>query len=341
MTPSFIRLPNSPLQNLYNYIKSLLFYLFLFFIMACDAQKKDIEKKSIADKVVSYYNNKQYDSVFYAFSPEMKGALPLQSTRDFFEGMYKDGGMLKKIELIENKENFDKYRADFDKGIYWLNISQNKEGKIAGLYITEYDGPGLQPLLLRNTTKLSLPFNGEWFVFWGGDTKEQNYHVVSRSQKNAFDFVMVNEKGISYKTTGKKNEDYYAFGQPLMAPCDAIVVLVIDGIKDNTPGESDMNNITGNTVVLKTDANEYILFAHFKLNSIKVKTGDTVKKGQLLGLCGNSGHSSEPHLHYHVQDRENMIGSIGVKCHFENILVNGSAKTDYSPVRGERIKSVN
>ena len=323
-------------------MRNLLLCSFLFALYSCNERKEASPasaKNKAADQLVSYYNRQQYDSIFHLFSPAMKEALPLKSTVDFFAQMQNDAGAIAKHKWIDKKQNADRYRTDFSKGIYWMSITVN-EKEIDGLYFKEYDGPGVEPSMIRNTTKLTLPFKGEWFVFWGGDTKAQNYHVISRSQKNAFDLVIVDKSNKSFRTNGKKNEDYYAFGQPISAPCDANVVSVIEGIKDNIPGEMNPDQVTGNTIVLKTSNKEYLLFAHFKLNSIKVKVGDSVKKGDLLGLCGNSGNSSEPHLHFHIQDKESMIGSTGIKCYFEKLLVNGEIKTDYSPIRGDRIKTL-
>jgi len=98
------------------------------------------------------------------------------------------------------------------------------------------------------------------------------------------------------------------------------------------------NDITGNTVVIKTKANEYVFLCHFKNGSIKVKKGQQVTTGQLLGLCGNSGNSSEAHLHLHIQNSENMLAGTGIKCFFAKLTVNGQVKEDYSPVRGESIR---
>ena len=190
----------------------------------------------------------------------------------------------------------------------------------------------------RNKTKLSLPFKGEWTVFWGGDTKEQNYHVDVEAQKNAFDIIVTDEKGKSYRTNGEKNEDYYAFGKELIAPCDGEVVLVVDGIKDNQPGVLNPAYVPGNTVIIKTANNEYLFFAHFKQHSIKVKQGQKLKQGTLLGLCGNSGNSSEPHLHFHIQNVEDINVATGVKCYFDKLVVNGEVKTDYSPVKRDKVK---
>jgi murein DD-endopeptidase MepM/ murein hydrolase activator NlpD len=180
----------------------------------------------------------------------------------------------------------------------------------------------------RNISKLQLPVNGEWTVFWGGDTKELNYHVENTAQKNAFDILITDDKGKSFKTDGQTNEDYYAFGKELYAPCDGEVVLVVDGVKENKPGILNPIYVPGNTVIIKAGNNEYLFFAHFKQHSIKVTEGQKVKQGQLLGLCGNSGNSSEPHLHFHIQNAEDMNIATGIKCYFDKIIVNGQEKTD-------------
>lgn len=320
-------------------MKKLFFLSGLLAFLGGHAQKNPPAKDELAEQLVRYYNGQHYDSIFGLFSLEMKQALPLDKTIAFFSNMKEEAGALVKYEYIDKKQGYKRHRADFEKGIYWLSIAPDEKNNIAGFYLNEYDGPGDKPSMTRNKTKMSLPFTGEWVVFWGGDTKEQNYHIISRSQKNAFDIMKMDEKEKTFRTNGKKNEDYYAYGQPLMAPCDAQVVTVIEGVKDNIPGEMNTDQVTGNTVVLKTDAEEYILFAHFKLGSVKVKVGDTVKRGQMLGLCGNSGNSSEPHLHFHIQDKLYMVGSTGIKCYFDNLVVNGVVKSDYSPVRGDKIKS--
>lgn len=195
------------------------------------------------------------------------------------------------------------------------------------------------PELKRNSSKLILPFKEEWTVFWGGDTKEQNYHVAYKSQKNAFDLVITNSAGKSYKTDGKNNEDYYAFGKDLIAPTSGEVVLVVDGVKDNKPGVTNPNYVPGNTVIIKTSNNEYLFFAHFKQHSIKVKQGQKVQQGDVLGLCGNSGNTTEPHLHFHIQNVEDMSIATGAKAYFEEILVNGKLVKEHSPVKFEKVKN--
>ena len=139
--------------------------------------------------------------------------------------------------------------------------------------------------------------------------------------------------------SGLINDDYYAFGRELIAPCEGEIVLTVDGVKDNTPGQLNPFFPTGNTVIMKTDNLEYLVFAHFKQHSIKVVQGQRVKQRDLLGLCGNSGNSSEAHLHFHVQNVEDLNIATGVKCYFTGILVNGEERSGYSPVRNEKVRN--
>lgn len=86
-----------------------------------------------------------------------------------------------------------------------------------------------------------------------------------------------------------------------MAPADGIVVEVENSIEDNTPvGKMNEKQPLGNYVILDHDNTEFSYLVHFKYDSITVTEGDNVKQGGLLGLVGNSGNSSEPHIHFHV-----------------------------------------
>jgi murein DD-endopeptidase MepM/ murein hydrolase activator NlpD len=75
-----------------------------------------------------------------------------------------------------------------------------------------------------------------------------------------------------------------------------------------------------------------------KHHTTKVSERQKITKGTLIGLCGNSGHSSEPHLHFHIQNTENMNTATGVKCYFDHLKVNGVEKSDYSPIKNDKIE---
>jgi murein DD-endopeptidase MepM/ murein hydrolase activator NlpD len=268
----------------------------------------------------------------------MNAALPLDKFSQVTAGLKAQFGAIKKIRFVRLQSASAFYETTFEKAVLGMTISLNSKNEIAGLLFKPYTEA---KEIIRNTTKMKLPFKGEWSVTWGGDTKEQNYHVESVAQKNAFDILIKDEQGSTHKGTGESNEDYYAFGKELYAPCDGEVVLVVDGVKDNIPGVLNPIYIPGNTVIIKTATGEYAFFAHFKQNSIVVKQGQKVNTGALLGLCGNSGNSSEAHLHFHLQNVEDMTKATGAKCYFDQLKVNGVLKSDYSPVKGEKIEAAN
>jgi murein DD-endopeptidase MepM/ murein hydrolase activator NlpD len=319
--------------------KTLLIIILLFATLLSFAQTEKANDKKVSGEFEQKFNKGDFNGIFDLFSTEMKNALPKNETDQFLTGLKKQAGQIKSREFRKYvKGSFASYKTTFDNGIFSFNISTDNQSKINGLFIEPYKEDNL-PKIERNTTELILPFKDKWTVTWGGDTAELNYHVESNAQKNAFDFVITDKDGKSYKTDGKTNEDYYAFGKELIAPCDGEIVLVVDGIDDNVPGELNPIYVPGNTVSLKTMNNEYLFFAHFKQNSIKVKQGQKVEKGEVLGLSGNSGNSSEPHLHFHIQHVKDMNVATGVKCYFDQIIVDGEMKNDYSPIKGEEIQN--
>jgi hypothetical protein len=300
------------------------------------AQVENENYKRVSTKFVAFYNENKNDSIVALFSKEMKEALPIEKFTEVTTGLKMQLGSIKKTRFVRKSPGLGAlYETSFDKAILGMTITLNAKNQISGLLFKPYTET---KEIARNVTKMKLPFKGEWSVTWGGDTKEQNYHVESVAQKNAFDFLIYDQQNSTHKGTGESNEDYYAFGKELFAPCDGEVVLVVDGIKDNIPGTLNPIYIPGNTVIIKSQSGEYLFFAHFKQFSIKVKQGQKINTGELLGLCGNSGNSSEPHLHFHLQNVEDMNIAVGAKCFFDQIKVNGVVKLDYSPVKGDKVE---
>lgn len=256
----------------------LLFIVLTFFMNNIFGQTEKVIYKTVADNFETQYNKSNYDSIFVMFSPEMQNALPLDKTTDFLTGLKSQAGQITKRQFVKYVNGtYASYKTNFERALYSVNISIDNNSKINGLFVKPFSDDSL-PKIERNTTKLKLPFNGEWTVIWGGDTKELNYHVESPAQKNAFDIVIKDAKENSFKTDGKSNEDYYAFGKEIIAPCDGEIVLVVDGVKDNKPGELNPIYVPGNTIILKTADNEYLFFAHFKQHSIKVIEGQKLSR---------------------------------------------------------------
>lgn len=181
-----------------------------------------------------------------------------------------------------------------------------------------------------------LPVEGEWLVYWGGCKKTDNsHHQTADQQRFAYDLVKTNEHGRFFKGKGKRLTDYYAYGQNILAPEDGIVVSAIDGIEDYII--PNPNFIPGNLLVIKHHGNEYSYLAHLQRNSILVKVGDAVKKGQLVAKCGNSGNSTMPHLHFHITDNPNFHEGIGLPIQFSKIVVDEEPRIKYSPHKSERV----
>jgi murein DD-endopeptidase MepM/ murein hydrolase activator NlpD len=151
----------------------------------------------------------------------------------------------------------------------------------------------------------------------------------------------VDENGKTHRGDGTKNEDYICFGRNILAPADGVVVEAIDGVRDNTPGSMNPYCLLGNCVVIQHRTNEFSVLAHFQHGSMAVKAGDQVKRGQLLGRCGNSGNSSEPHLHYHLQHSPIFQDALGIKIRFLEVSVTKDDQTktqiNYSPVKSDII----
>ncbi len=174
-------------------------------------------------------------------------------------------------------------------------------------------------------TALHLPFAGEWYVYWGGRTVALNRHITARDQRFAYDFLILarGHTGNSYRDAGEDNDDYYCFGQPIFAPAAGIVVKAENEVPENTPGEMNSNEPLGNFVILDHACSEFSFLAHFQRGTVVVRGGDRVHTGQLLARCGNSGNSSEPHLHFHLQNSPIPFRGEGLPAFFLKYLVDG------------------
>jgi len=316
-------------------MKKVFFILLLVSTVTFSQEKENYTK--VVSEFQSFYNDGNYKAIYSMFNYDMKKALPYSKTIAFFTDLKNKLGNISNIEFNKLKEITHIYKTTFSSEVRDVTFYLDGNNKIGGLLVT-YHKPKDLKVIERNTTKMKLPFNEEWYVFWGGTIEAQNYHLAYENQQYAYDILMVKD-GASFSGDSTKNESYFVFGKEIIAPCDATVVKVITGVKDNIPGELNPEQLTGNTVVLKTSNKEYILFAHLKENSIAVREGQFIRQGGLLGQCGNSGNTTEPHLHLSLQNTVDMNIATGGKIFFDKILVNGELQQDYLPVKGDFIKN--
>ena len=149
--------------------------------------------------------------------------------------------------------------------------------------------------------RLAAPLRDGWYyVGQGGNSTLLNYHNSHPSQKYALDIVALNAAG--FRARGLYPSDagrYVIFGHTVYAPCEGEVLAAVDGLPDFSPPETDTVNVAGNHVVIACRGAEVIL-AHLQHGSLQVQAGETVAEGQPIGRAGNSGNTSEPHLHIHA-----------------------------------------
>jgi len=308
-------------------------------VVGCAEPTERFEK--IAERMVQAINQQDYASARRDFSKSMIEALPEEKTKRLFDGLLSELGKIRKLGQTRfNPPNQAVIPVHFERGIMDLKLVLDGDDKIIGLWFLPHVAD--IPVPERNKTPLSLPFKGRWLVMWGGDTKELNQHHDVPNQRFAFDFLGVGEDGTTRRGDGTKNEDYYAFGREVLAPADGIATDVITGVRDNVPGSMNPYSVVGNAVFIEHSEHEVSVIAHLKLGSVRVKRGQKVKRGEVIGLCGNSGNSSEPHIHYHLMNTPIIQDATGIKVFFNNLEVekNGEKqrKRDYSPVKGEVLR---
>ena len=143
------------------------------------------------------------------------------------------------------------------------------------------------------------------------------------SQRFAIDWIQLYEDGRTWKNDPLKNASYRCYGTQALAVADGVVADTHDGIPENMPGATSRavpitpETLGGNFVLLDIGQGAFAYYAHLQPGSLRVKKGDTVQRGQTLGLVGNSGNSTEPHLHFHLADRNAPIDAEGRPYAFE------------------------
>lgn len=176
----------------------------------------------------------------------------------------------------------------------------------------------------RCQVKYSLPFKDSWVVVNGGMDRKSSHSWDIPTQRYACDFLMLDESGKSCVGDGKKAADYYCYGKEVLAPADGEVIEAVSGCPDslilgNGQVDCSAHDIRGNHILIRHAEREYSILVHLQPGSVGVKAGDTVKCGQIIARCGNSGNSSEPHLHFQLQDGTSFFSSAGLPVEFENI----------------------
>jgi len=222
---------------------------------------------------------------------------------------------------------------------------------------------------MKTPITVEFPLAGEWLI--GADGTEAGH-------ERAFDFLRVDKKLKASRRAAWRElfqavplEEYYAWGQPMLAPFHGTVLAAIDGGEEiatsylrtliNTlfskqgdaelqqlleAGAGDIRHFAGNHVILQSaeDTEVYAFLAHARKGSVCVTAGQQVEHLQKLAEVGNSGQSMTPHLHFQLMNQANPINAETLECRFRayEVLVNGHwEKCELSvPKRRQRIRAV-
>lgn len=265
-----------------------------------------------------------YETLYSYFTKEMKKQISKKALKKLIQDYNRFAHQHKCfVDIVTEKYGENVWLDAFEN--YGVSIHVT-HGKISALLF--------KPLYYfkdkHTTLTYQFPFNDEWFVYWGGDNELFNYHYPIETQRYAYDFIKINkDSGMSYFEDGMRCEHYYAYNTPVYAPLNGVVVDIENNIKDNRIGQTNQRQPLGNYVMIKHSTNEFSLIGHLKQHSIKVNIGDEITDNVMIGLCGNSGNSSEPHIHFQVSNQPSLLEGQSLKVNFEN---------NRTPIKGETIR---
>jgi hypothetical protein len=189
---------------------------------------------------------------------------------------------------------------------------------------------------------LSPPFRGGTWLAGAAAGNNSNHrrtitavdgHIYS-AERFAIDWVKVGPNGDSHHDETSRNENFWGYGEPVLAVADGEVTEVVDGIPENTPRvlpkEVTLDNIAGNHVIVQIAPGQFATVGHLKNGSIKVRLHQHVRRGEVLGLLGNTGNSTAPHMHFQLTDRSSVLQAQGIPFVFAQFTYLGLGK-DYEP----------
>lgn len=209
---------------------------------------------------------------------------------------------------------------------------------VALLFVTSFLQLAASPGASGAAVDVSSPLGaGQYVVLHGGDHEGVNHHVRVRAQRHALDILALNAAG--FRAGGlapAQLSEYVIYGRPVLAPCAGEVVIARDGLDDlpvGSPGEAGHAAPLGNTVLIHCTSDITVVLAHLQPHSVRVAPGNVVAIGDVVGAVGNSGNTSEPHLHLHAV-RGRVTNPVHAITDAEPVLLRIHGR---SPVRNDRL----
>jgi hypothetical protein len=285
--------------------------------------------------------------VYSECSLEFRSAISLDKFLGVIRDVEADAGRLSDARVLD--ESRGKPRTTvwvagfFERGARNFSVTLDDQGVIQGLWVKSFGDSrerGVGPAddyVTKNS--YVVPARGAWHVANGGREVGGNIHVGNREQWYAFDLDRRGPDGKDATGDGAKPEQHLAWEQPVVAPADGQVVTVVNGVADHGLDYRDGYIVPGNLVVIDHGSSEFSFLAHLKKDSIVVRPGQRVKRGQVLGKVGNSGNTTGPHLHWHLGTEAEMGRGHGLPIRFAPLLVNGARVEAPQPAHGDTIET--
>jgi len=304
----------------------LIYFIIVFSLFSCnqgDSQNKtQITNDNIilvAHKYIDWFMSSELDSLLIEFKDNKFTLDRLEENRTQVMDVLGDEVQILNERYSKRNENqfaYERYSrfSKTDNPVHIYLLFDNK-GKVYNFFTKTTDRAAESKYSNYKTkTDLQLPFHGEWYVLYGGRTFNLNTHVPNPSQRFACDFVIVKNHS-RFKINETINKNYYCFGEKIFSPGQGIVYEMVNNINDNKPWIRREG--AGNYIIIDHQNGEFSFLAHLKEGSIVAKKGDKLKAGQFIGLCGNSGYSPFPHLHYHLQNSPFWDDGEGLPAQFQ------------------------
>jgi len=206
---------------------------------------------------------------------------------------------------------------------------------------TEHTTVGHSIPIGREAIVISPPFRGSGWINGNGCCLEIGPHrfvtnpmngTLDPSETFAIDWVQVDAHGLAYRTDGKKPEDWIGYGAEILAVAPGTVVEVVRDLPNVTPGKNPegltIAQIAGNRVIIDMGSGHYAMYAHLAPGSVQLHVGDYVRQGQKLGLLGNTGNSSAPHLHFQVMGQPSSLDDTSLPFVFDYMNLEGRIPLD-------------
>jgi Peptidase family M23 len=170
--------------------------------------------------------------------------------------------------------------------------------------------------------QLVLPLKqGRYYIGQGGNSPALNYHNSHPAQEYALDIVKLNQWGA--RATGiypRSLTNYAIFGETLYSPCSGKIGNTVNDLPDLMSPQKNPQYPAGNHILLECQGADVVM-AHLQCGSLRVRQGDVVRQGQAIAKVGNSGNTTEPHLHIHAcknKTGNSILDGVGMPIVFNN-----------------------